>query len=133
MGSFLAKNKGQFCSEWAVFQPNIRVSSVLCGQFSGQKQESVVLCVDDVWCGDMDCAWCRVMDWAWCRDTDCVWCLLAVLPSPEPADGGAAVGTGGQPVGDGLHQDRPLLWRRRQSPFSHFLSFNTHLYCQTYT
>ena len=62
MGSFLAKNKGQ-------------------------KQGSVVLCVDDAWCRDTDCAW--------CRDMDCAWCLLAVLPSPEPADGGAAVGTGG--------------------------------------
>ena len=43
--SFLAKNKGQFCSEWAVFWPKTRVSSVLCGQFSVPKQGSVLFCV----------------------------------------------------------------------------------------
>ena len=45
VGSFLAQNKGQFCSEWAVFWPKTRVSSVLSRQFSSQIQGSVLFCV----------------------------------------------------------------------------------------
>ena len=56
VGSFLAQNKGQFCSVWSEFcgkkqgavlfcvgrvlWPKTSVSSVLSGQFSGQKQGS---------------------------------------------------------------------------------------------
>ena len=46
---------------------------------------------------------------------------FAVLPSPKPADGGAAVGARGQHVGDGIHQDYPLLRGRCESAFFRFV------------